>query len=566
MRAVPSAIKSERMASLANFDLARLWPSARRSIVRNAAAPNELKSGFAMPALAAVATAVLFELAGSAPGWYPCAILAPLPILAVAPEIRTEIAAEFAFVAYFFGNLTAWGGESFAVPLITMLASHVAGAIVFATFVACAAEATRRWSGVLAALVFPTFETAFYFALAGQSPHGTWGSPAYSQVDFIPLLQSASWFGIGGVMFIMSLLPSGLAVAWYRRRWHMAWTRPALMAVGVFAIAALLGWIRIIRTPSTPAVRVAIVASDRLIPQSESTDVSDAADIVALYANLVHQAATGGTQVVVLPEKAVGVAPGYEWDVVQGFQRIASISHMWLVVGINQIGRTPKRNIAVVFDADGKIVAAYAKHHLIPSLEWDYKAGSKPAIFDAPWGRTAILISQDLDFPDTARELAANGVRVVMAPASDWPGSEVIHQRMSVLRGVESGFSLARASRGGMVSANDSRGRKIASGAAIHGQDAVVLAQLPLGTGTTLYTRGGDWFGRACVILTILLMLRLAVSIAAAERRRRLGAAKRIKPAGVLSVDVGNPAHPVEEANEEEQRIYRPPARRPEHS
>lgn len=114
-----------------------------------------------MPALAAVATAVLFELAGSAPGWYPCAILAPLPILAVAPEIRTERAAQFAFVAYFFGNLVAWGGESFAVPLITMFASHVAGAIVFATFVACAAEATRRWSGVLAALVFPTSKPPF---------------------------------------------------------------------------------------------------------------------------------------------------------------------------------------------------------------------------------------------------------------------------------------------------------------------------------------------------------------------------------------------------------------------
>ncbi len=73
-----------------------------------------------------------------------------------------------------------------------MFAAHVAGAIVFATFVACAAEATRRWSGVLAALVFPTFEVAFYFSLAGQSPHGTWGSPAYSQVAFVPLLQTAS--------------------------------------------------------------------------------------------------------------------------------------------------------------------------------------------------------------------------------------------------------------------------------------------------------------------------------------------------------------------------------------
>src|SRR5208282_3554164 len=516
------------MADRAIADSAR--PGDLRSSAR-ASAARDSSRGLAIAAVAAAASALFYELAAAEPRLWPCALLAPLPILATAPEIRTATAAQLAFVAYLVGNLVAWGGESFAVPLMTMLASHVAGAVVFATFVACATEATRRWSGVLAALLFPTFETAFYLTLAGQSPHGTWGSPAYSQVAFVPLLQSASWIGMCGVMFIMSLLPSGLAVAWYRRRWNMEWRPPAIMAVGVFALAVVLGWIRVILTPTTPSVRVAMVASDRLIPQSESADLSAAADIVALYAKLARQVAGGGAQVVVMPEKVVGVSPLYEWDVIQGFSRIASMSHVWLVVGLNQIGRTPKRNIAVVFGPDGRIAASYAKHHLIPSLEWDYKAGSKPAIFDAPWGRTAVLICQDLDFPDTARELAAHAVRVVMAPASDWPGSEVIHQRMAVVRGVESGFSLARAARGGMVSANDSRGRQIAARASVRHEDAVATADLPLGTGPTLYSRSDDWFGHLCVMFTVLLMLRLAVSIRYAVRMRRRAAANRVMPA-----------------------------------
>ena len=216
----------------------------------------------------------------------------------------------------------------------------------------------------------------------------------------------------------------------------------------------------------------------------------------------------------------------------------------------------------MVFDPDGKIAASYAKHHLIPSLEWDYKAGSKPAIFDAPWGRTAVLISQDLDFPDTARELAADDVRVVVAPASDWQGSEVIHQRMSVVRGVESGFSLARAARGGMLSANDSRGRLIASRAPVHGEDTMATGNLPIGTGRTLYSRTDDWFGRLCVMFTILLMLRLAVSILYSAQTRRRGAAKRIKrPEGVVSVDMNEPEQEVEKPDEPEEEIYRPPAR-----
>jgi apolipoprotein N-acyltransferase len=558
------------VADRANDGSARLSDQARSSIratiARNTGSPlNDPNSGLAMAAVAAVLSALLYEFASAEPRLWPCALLAPLPILATAPEIRTAAAAQLAFMAYLIGNLAAWGGESFAVPLATTLASHVIGAVVFATFVACATEATRRWSGILAALVFPTFETAFYFTLGQSSPHGTWGSPAYSQVDFLPLLQTVSWLGMPGVMFIMSLLPSGLAVAWYRRRWNMEWKEPAIMAVGVFVLAVMLGWVRMILTPTTSSVRVAVVASDSLIPQAESDDVSDAADIVTLYAKLVRQAASQGAQIVVMPEKVVGVAPNYEWDVVKGFQRIASMSHVWLVVGINQIARTPKRNIAVVFSPDGNIVVAYAKHHLVPDLEGDYKPGTQLAIFDGPWGRTAVMISQDLDFPDIARELAAQDVRVVMAPASDWAGSELIHEQMAIVRGVESGFSIARAARGGMVSVTDYRGHELVAQTSLSDKNSVATADLPLGAGATLYSRTDDWFGHLCSLFTILLMLRLGVSIWYAARMRRRSAMNRIAHPGVVSVDVMRTAQSDQRlADEDEQRIYRPPTRPPQ--
>ena len=540
-------------------------PNPARTAAPRSATRRPTTSGntVMIAALAAVATAALFELSAAEPRFWFCGLLAPLPLLATAVELPTERAAQFAFLAYFIGNLAAWGGESFAVPLVQLFASHIAGAVVFATFVAAAIEATRRWSGILAALVFPTFETAFYFSLGQQSPHGTWGSPAYSQVDFLPMLQTASWLGMCGVQFIMSLLPSGLAVAWYRRRWNMDWTYPAIMAVGVFGFAFILGSFRVLLAPKTPLVRVAMVASDRLVPQSESGDITDAADIVALYAKLVHKAADGRTQVVVLPEKIVGATPSYEWDIIQGFSRIATMSHVWLVVGLNQVGRSPKRNIAIVFNPDGKIASAYAKHHLIPSLEWDYKPGTKPAIFDAPWGRTAVLICQDLDFTDTARELAANKVRVVLAPASDWRGSEMIHQRMAVARGVEFGFSLARSARGGFVSASDSRGRKIATLATASSKDAVLIADLPLGSGSTLYSHTGDWFGRLCIIFTILLMLRLAISIFSSAYRRRVAGASRVTSSDVVSVEVGS-SQPAAAAPEPADEIYHAPTRRPD--
>jgi hypothetical protein len=152
-------------------------------------------------------------------------------------------------------------------------------------------------------------------------------------------------------------------------------------------------------------------------------------------------------------------------------------------------------------------------------------------------------------------------VRVVLAPASDWRGSEHIHQRMAVLRGVEAGFSLARAARGGMVSATDSRGRRIAVQMASPIDDAIATADLPLGPGHTVYTRHGDWFGKLSLIFTIVLMLRLGVSILYAPMMRRIRPSPRVKPSGVISVDVGN--QPKAEPDEPQNEVYRPPSRPP---
>ena len=63
----------------------------------------------------------------------------------------------------------------------------------------------------------------------------------------------------------------------------------------------------------------------------------------------------------------------------------------------------------------------------------------------------------------------------------------------------------------------------------------MATADLPIGTGPTLYSRTDDWFGRLCQVFAILLLLLLAVTIWYSMEMRRRGAAKRIKrPQGVV--------------------------------
>jgi apolipoprotein N-acyltransferase len=66
---------------------------------------------------------------------------------------------------------------------------------------------------------------------------------------------------------------------------------------------------------------------------------------------------------------------------------------------------------------------------------------------------------------------------------------------MAILRGVESGFSIARAPKEGLLTVSDSRGRVLAQSSSSSSPFATVLAELPLHREFTLYQRFGDWFG-----------------------------------------------------------------------
>lgn len=550
-----------RKESAAGQTAAIVPPSARQ--IQRDPAGSEARSVYS-----AAATTLLFALSTAGPQLWLFGLFAPLPILATAPEISTVAAARLAFFAYALGHVFVLGGESHLVPISMLIAAHAVGAIVFATCVAAAAEAARRWSGIMAALVFPALLSSFYFAAGNESPYGSWGAVAYLQAGFTPLVETASVIGTSGITFVGSLLASGLAVGWYRRRWNMDWQMPVYVTTALFAFAILAGTIRMFSAPKAATVRVGLVAAGQEIPGSDSGEITAAGEVVTQYARLVRAMAPQGAQVVVLPERVVAVTPRYEFDVEEGFSRIASMSHVWLVAGFDQIDRSPKRNIAVVFRPDGKpALKPYSQHHPNPLFGDGYQPGHMTAIFDPPWGRTAVVIGNDLDFPDVTKELAAVGVKLVLAPAWDWPGSvATLREKMAMVGGVEGGFSVARAAREGLVSATDSRGREVAAIASEPTAAAVAVADLPVGTGPTFYSRGrGHLFPHLLIILTLFLFARLALSIRRHARVRQMYALKIATPASapVAAEAPTNPEAPPPKKQEEEPEIYHAMTRPP---
>jgi apolipoprotein N-acyltransferase len=173
----------------------------------------------------------------------------------------------------------------------------------------------------------------------------------------------------------------------------------------------------------------------------------------------------------------------------------------------------------VAFDPDGR-ASVYAKRHLLMPIESRFTPGTAPGLLG---GGRAMAICKDMDFPETIRQDARTGLRLMAVPEWDFGADGWIHDRMTVMRGVENGFAVVRAASLGLLSASDAQGRLIAEKTVDPDRMDWILADLPLGPGPTLYTRIGDVFSWACLALTLLLGI-----VALSKTRRRDGSANAV--------------------------------------
>jgi apolipoprotein N-acyltransferase len=86
---------------------------------------------------------------------------------------------------------------------------------------------------------------------------------------------------------------------------------------------------------------------------------------------------------------------------------------------------------------------------MIPGFESHFALGTAPLIFEHEGVRYGVAICKDMDFPALGREYA--GVAIMLVPAWDFVDDAWLHSRMSILRGVESGYAIARSARNGVL-------------------------------------------------------------------------------------------------------------------
>ena len=167
--------------------------------------------------------------------------LAPIPVLAVALNLSGWKAFSISFLAYLIGRMS-WFSYLITVATIipaiifTLLLPLIFGLIVTGT--RWIVLKTKFRIGIFA---FPVFFTAYEFLLISFSADGSAGSIAYSQANFLPVIQIASITGILGITFVVTLIPSILAVGWYHHKEKNLF-KIALVSGNCHHIPCLLIW------------------------------------------------------------------------------------------------------------------------------------------------------------------------------------------------------------------------------------------------------------------------------------------------------------------------------------
>lgn len=419
--------------------------------------------------------------------------LAPLPLLLLAPRLGWLTAALAAFAAGACAGLNQWNYATHVIglPAVVGLLVTAGAGLGFALRLMLFRRLWLAGRPASAMLAFAALGVVLEFANARYSLHGTFGSLAYTQMDVLPILQLASLGGIWAITFVLQLAPAALAVALLpgdARRYRVG---VAACALALVAAGYGYGMLRL-QQPAGGSARIGLASMPGPLRADLQTPEGQA--LLQRYLRAIDTLAAQGAQIIVLPETIVASDAAIP-------ELAASATRLGVTItaGVASGGS----NMAQTYLPAAATPVGYAKHHLIPGLEDRYRPGAARVML--PGTQTGLAVCKDMDFHDTGAAYAALNANLLLVPAWDFGVDGWLHGRMAVMRGVESGFAVARAALRGNLTLADDRGRIVAEADDSRG-DAQLVASVPLHSARTLYARWGDWFAWTALLVLVALL------------------------------------------------------------
>ncbi len=268
------------------------------------------------------------------------------------------------------------------------------------------------------------------------------------------------------------------------RNWLM--TSGALLALWIALSLAMLG-----RSADTPTVRVAALRPNLPAPAFQDS-VNTSQTRFDLFAGLARQASAQGARILYTPEMMFNFDP--QAQLTDQFRALAKETgaYMFLSYTVSQEGQA-WRNEAVLLTPGGEFLPVYGKNHAFgepPSA----MRGVYP-VYDAPLGKLATLICHDANYTDVARKLTAGGAQLIAAPIHEFGGFGEQFWTNVLFRAVENRTAMVVTGAATVAAIINPDGSLVSLDTNRDGSQLVMVGDVKLGSGPTLYTHLGDILG-----------------------------------------------------------------------
>lgn len=371
------------------------------------------------------------------------------------------------------------------------------------------------------AALWVVFEWSSTFGWTGVP----WGRLCLGQVEYLPVLQSASLFGSYFVSFLLLAVNGLLAYAWlYRTRTTLCIVTAATVFVANFGFGALSRW-----TPdreSGEGVRAAVIQGNISSYEKWSSDVSY---IKTVYGELTRQAAADGAELVIWPESTLPYDLSYDNSKRRFVSELAKECQITLIVGaLYDDDDGNSYNALLMVDPDGTVREdIYAKRHLVPFGEYvpmrglitmlfpplaelsalgeDLSPGADSALFESPWGKIGSLICFDSIYEQLTLDSVRDGAELMIVSSNDsWfydSAAVYQHQAQAQLRAIESGRYILRSANTGISTVISPDGTLLSWIDPL--ESGYSVANVYARDGATLYAVIGNAFVYLCVLFVL---------------------------------------------------------------
>lgn len=407
--------------------------------------------------------------------------LAPVPVFLISLHIKGKIAFVITYIAYTIGRLSWFGylqqtsSLVFAIILTSLLPLIFSFVLVGVRRIVLSSQS---WLSVFA---FPVLFTASEFIMLNVSPEGSSSSIAYSQMNFLPIIQVACITGILGITFIVCFIPSAIAFGWYFRFQKKKCLPLIIVSISLIAIVLMFGIIRINNKAEINSFKAGLVIlAEQYHDVSKHPDFKKSLQTIRQYADEINKLADSGAQIIVVPERAININDSVNTEAISILSNTARQKHIYIVMGYTNLKSETERNSALVINSEGDVIADYNKVHLIAGLENRFTPGNNIGLFSFNKIQAGLAICKDLDYPDFINRYGKSNIHFMVVPAWDFVVNDWLHSRMSILRGVENGFSMIRTARQGRLTISDCYGRVTYEANGSKGQQTYLLGKVSI--------------------------------------------------------------------------------------